>query len=68
MPFKRARRTVSVKKVQSDKLSKADVKEIVRKAIANETEMKYAIAGFDNVAIKSAIPSGIVTSGVGNFF
>lgn len=68
MPFKRARRTVSVKKVQSDKLSKADVKEIVRKAIADETEMKYAIAGFDNVAIKAAIPHGLVTSGTGNFF
>ncbi|WP_445779151.1 hypothetical protein [Shewanella sp.] len=66
--FKRARRTVSIKKVQNDKITKADVKEIVRKAMANETEMKYAIAGFDNVAIKAAIPSGTVTSGVGNFF
>lgn len=68
--YKRARRTVSsVARTSVDQpISKAEVKEIVRKAIANETEMKYAIAQYNNVDLKAEIPYDAVINGGGNFF
>lgn len=44
------------------------VKTIVQKELRQELEEKNAITQYSNVLIQSAIPSGIVLNGQGNFF
>lgn len=74
--YKRVRRTVSskaaapvaVKLVKAEGLTATDVKKIVRKELSDELEEKYAITQYQNVAMNSAIPSGVVINGGGNFF
>ncbi len=44
------------------------VKTIVQKELTKELEEKNAITQYSNVLIQSAIPSGVVLNGQGNFF
>nr|AGA18290.1 hypothetical protein [uncultured marine virus] len=45
-----------------------EVKDIVRKEIAEEIEEKNAITQYNNVFLQSSIPTGVVLNGQGNFF
>ncbi len=45
-----------------------NVKEIVLKELQEEIEEKNAITEYNNVFLQSAIPSGVVLNGQGNFF
>lgn len=56
------------KGVKSTKRFEKSVKDIVRKEISDELEEKNAITQYNNVLMRSAIPSGIVLNGQGNFF
>ncbi len=45
-----------------------NVKEIVREELKEELEEKNAITEYNNVILNSAIPTGVVLNGQGNFF
>lgn len=68
--YKRVRRTLTTEGVaaKSEGLTANDVKKIVRKELSDEIEEKHAITQFENIALRAAIPSGVVINGGGNFF
>ena len=53
---------------KNSKKFEKNVKDIVRKELSEELELKHAITEYSNVPLLPAIPSGVVLNGQGNFF